>query len=115
MNLLTETIEIILDNNQKFEDIIFIGSKFSGHSCNWDEFCLMADVEYDEEAPPQRVASNLIIVFRDGGKLLREESYGKEWWEYTEPFYKPEKLKKITRLISPEDSDGWMTLRDINK
>ena len=35
MNLLEETQEAIIDSGHTVKDIIFIGSKVSGHSCTW--------------------------------------------------------------------------------
>ena len=35
MNLLEETQDAIIDSGHTAKDIIFIGSKSSGHTCTW--------------------------------------------------------------------------------
>lgn len=86
MNLLEETIKEIKKNNQKVSNIIFIGSMISGHSCSWKQFRKLADKEYDNGYGGSEVATDLIIVFKGGGRLVRQEYDGSEWWEYIEPF-----------------------------
>lgn len=110
-NLLSETERAIADTPNTPEDIIFIGSQTSGHYCTWEQFCVLADVEYDSGYGGQEVARDLIIVFKDGTYLYRSEYDGSEWWDYTVPFRFPRKLHDIARLIS----GGWSTLDEIHK
>ncbi len=114
MNLLRETIDAITDNHQAVDKIIFIGSEFTGHQCTWKEFEKLADVEYDESYGAQKVACDLVIVFKDGSKLLREEYDGSEWWKYQQLFKRPKKSFPIKSLVVPNERVGWETLAEIN-
>lgn len=82
MNFLQETIEDIKRWGHNFEDIIFIGSRESGHSCTWDEFCSLADFEYDDGYGRQEIARDLEIIFSDWSILHRSEYDGSECWAY---------------------------------
>lgn len=111
MNLLAETIEAIERSGHVPEDIVFIGSEESGHACTWDEFTRLADVEYDNGFGSAEVATDLIIVFRDGQKMWRGEYDGEEWWEYGTPFQPPAETKPITRLVG---NGSWQSLSRMN-
>ena len=114
MNLLEETIECIeIDTGKKFTDIIFIGSQTSGYSCTWDEFIILADLEYDSGYGAQEIASDLIIVFNDNSVMRRGEYDGAEAWEYTPQFSMPKKLKKIKQLTY--NGSMWNDLKEINR
>jgi hypothetical protein len=113
-NLLTETLEAIRASGHTSEDIVFIGSEDTGHQCTWDEFRLLANVEYDAGFGASEVATDLIVVFSDGSKMWRGEYDGSEWWEHSTPFKRPEKSLPITRLIVPEEMVGWCDLEEIN-
>ena len=113
-NLLEETIEDIARSGHKPEDIIFIGSEASGHRCTWEEFQALANVDYDAGYGAQEIASDLIIVFRDGAKMWRHEYDGSERWDYSEPFKMPEQSLPIKRLKVPADRVGWCDLAECN-
>ncbi len=113
MNLLSETIEDIKDSGHKISEIIFIGSEHSGHSCTWNEFTALANHDYDNGFGAQKVADDLIIVFKDTAKMWRHEYDGSECWNYSKPFKVPEDKKKITALFV--SGTGWESLTDINK
>lgn len=115
MNLLQETQDAIRSSGHTPEDIIFIGSEESGHQCSWEEFCHLADVEYDEGFGAQRVATDLIVVFEDGQKLWRGEYDGSEWWEHSTPFVQPSASLPISRLVVPEERTGWASLAECNE
>lgn len=116
MNLLKETKETIAASGHTEADIVFIGSEESGHECTWDEFCLLADVEYDDGFGAQEVAEDLIIVFSDGQKLWRDEYDGSEGWMYSTQFKRPEKALPITRLtVNKTNFVGWADLADLNE
>lgn len=110
-NLLIETLEVIEQSGHTVDDIIFIGSEETGHSCSWEKFVRLADQEYDNGYGSQNVAIDLSIVFSDGHRMWREEYDGKEWWEYTKPFKKPSKTFEIDELFTR----GWETLSEINE
>ena len=71
-NLLKETKEAIKKSGHKIEDILFIGSEKSGHSCTWEEFEKLADVEYDGGYGASEVAQDLIIVFKEMQNKIKE-------------------------------------------
>ncbi len=113
-NLLEETIEDIARSGHAVEQIVFIGSERSGHSCTWDEFRSLADVTYDDGFGAQIVALDLVIVFSDGTKMWRHEYAGSEGWEYSTPFKMPKHLKPMSRLVANEAEVGWVTLANMN-
>jgi hypothetical protein len=115
MNLLHETVEAIAENGHQPDQIIFIGSETSGHSCTWSEFEKLADREYDPFMG-QEVAGDLIIVFDDLTKLWRMECDGEGWWEYSKPFKMPEVLKPIQALFSSKSSPHFIReLSELNE
>lgn len=99
INLLKETKLDIKNSGHSSEDIAFIGLEYSGRSCNWEEFCLLADREYDDGFGSQEVASDLIIVFSDGSFMRRTEYDGSEGWEFLSPFVKPENTLPMKSLF----------------
>lgn len=110
-NLLTETIEDIRQSGHEPKDIVFIGSENSGHSCTWDEFTVLANIEYYNGFGAQEVASDLIVVFSDGAQMWRDEYDGSEKWAYSSPFTMPAETKPIKRLIAQDV--GWSSLADM--
>lgn len=115
MNLLTETAAHMERAGQSPADVVFIGSTKSGHSCTWEDFARLADVEYHDGFGGQEVATDLIIVFRDGSWMERGEYDGSEWWEFREPFTVPAEAKPILRLVRGEDDCGWSSLAEMNE
>ena len=97
-NLLKQTLEAIRESGHIINDIDFIGSE-DGYECDWDTFKKLADQEYDSGFGSANVATDLIIVFRDGQKMWRGEYDGSEWWEYSTPFTRPKNPKPLKRLI----------------
>ena len=114
-NLLHETKEAIASSGHTEADIVFIGSEKSGHQCSWDEFCALADVEYDESYGAAKVAQDLVVVFSDGQKLSRGECDGAEWWEYSKPFKRPPVALPIASLLCAPEQVGWVDLAECNK
>ena len=114
MNLLKETIEDIENSGHSPSDIIFIGSEKSGHQCNWEEFKLLADHDYNNGYGAQNVAQDLIVVFADGTKMWRGEYDGSEWWDYSNPFHMPDQELPIKNLFSCKAGKvGWDNLKDL--
>lgn len=99
MNLLTETLGAITCSGHTPEDIVFIGSRDSGHCCTWEEFKILADQEYDSGFGSQDVARDLEIVFKDKQTMWRSEYDGSEWWSYSVPFKMPKEKKPIRTLF----------------
>lgn len=114
MNLLTETKEAIARSGHNIDDIVFIGSLESGHSCTWDEFSGLADREYDDGYGAAKVATDLVILFKDGQKMWRGEYDGSEWWEFSTPSKIPEKRRAIERLFVTPKEVGWCKLEEMN-
>lgn len=99
INLLEETKEDMEQLGYNESDVIFIGSRNSGHQCSWGgEFCVLANFVYDEGFGGVEIASDLIIVFKDGSWLERGEYDGSEWWESRRPFTLPLDNKPIAYL-----------------
>jgi len=116
MNLLEETIDCIERSGHNIEDIIFLGSEETGHSCSWEEFKKLADRSYDNDFGSAEVANDLIVVFSDGQKLWRGEYDGSEWWEFSTPFKKPKKLKPIISLFAEDSgSCGWCSIEECSR
>jgi hypothetical protein len=114
MNLLTETTEAITASGHTPADIVFIGSRDSGHRCTWDEYTRLADVQYDDGFGAQKVASDLEIVFSDGSGMWRHEYDGSESWAYHQPFVQPAVSKSIVRLtVDGTDRVGWAALGEL--
>ena len=102
MNLLQETKRDIKSFGYVPEEIIFIGSEASGHSCTWKQFTELANIEYDAGFGGQEVACDLIIVFSDKTVMRRREYDGSEWWSYNKQFEMPKEKKKIRTLVRGE-------------
>jgi hypothetical protein len=115
VNLLAETKEAIKDSGHTPDDIVFIGSRESGHRCTWDQFTQLADVTYHNGFGAQEVASDLEIVFRDGTTMWRHEYDGSENWDYSLPFVMPTESKPITALTVNPSKVGWCTLAQIHE
>jgi len=113
MNLLKETIEIIEESGHSIEDIIFIGSVESGHFCDWEEFKILANKEYNCGYGPQQVASDLEIIFKDGLRMWRYEYDGYECWYFSKPVPELNKNHEIKSLFT--NYLGWKSLRKINE
>ena len=111
VNLLEETKKSIENFGQEIDNIVFIGSQESGHECSWELFKILADQEYDNGFGGQKVATDLIIIFKDGTKMFREEYDGSEWWEYLKPFEKPKEFHPIRSLFPKK---CYQTLSETN-
>lgn len=114
-NLLSETAKDIERSGHTTADIIFIGSEATGHRCSWNQFSEIAKMtDYDAGFGSQKIATDLIIVFKDGMKMWRHEYDGSERWDYSEPFKMPEASLPISRLVVPEERIGWCSLEECN-
>lgn len=112
-NLLKETVEDLEYLELNVDDIIFIGSLESGHSCTWEEFKVLADRVYDAGFGAQEVASDLVIIFKGGERLYRSEYDGAEGWDCTRIPIIPEDQKEIKSLFAV--GVGWERLEKIEK
>lgn len=84
-NLLQETIVAIEECGERIENILFLGVPRDQQSCTWSEFQTLANVEYDESWGRTYVKTGLVIIFKDGRELRRDEYDGREWWTLYEP------------------------------
>lgn len=98
MNLLKETNIELATFKFTPEDIIFIGSVDGNYECSWNEFCELANFEYDDGYGGTEVVSDLVIRFKDGSFLERWEYDGSEGWRCIKAFVPKSKTKKIQRL-----------------
>lgn len=114
-NLLKETKLAIENLGHTESDIIFIGAKSGTHQCTWEEFCTLADVNYDSGCGAALVAYDLIIVFRDGQTMWRGEYDGSEWWGYSTPFKQPETSLPIRSLLATPAQIGWVSVEECNR
>jgi len=113
MNLLKETQCAIEDSGHNINDIVFIGSEESGHSCTWNEFVELANKDYDSGFGSQKVAHDLVIVFSDNQKMWRSEYDGSECWAFSKSFKKPAVSKPIKSLFTHRV--GWDSLEEIDE
>lgn len=129
-NLLKEILEFMNSFKLNPEDIDYIGS-WTGrnsctapeadvniirdeYSCTWEEFKVLADVEYSPYASKgNNVAIDLIIVFKNGGMMYIDDGeYGGGYeWFYNYPFVKPTETKPAKNLVGSR----WPTLGLLNK
>ena len=107
MNLLKETLTILVRNHKQLTDVEWIGGK--DFEIPIAEFISLADTEYNNGYGSPKVATDLIIVGKDFW-LERNEYDGSEWWDFKERPQRPSHLKSITRLIG----DGYETLSELN-
>ena len=112
MNFLEETIDKIEAKGQTVENIVFIGSRGSGHSCTWGQFVELANFNYDDGFGGQEIPSDLMIAFSDGAMMTRGEYDGSEWWDYIETFKMPKEQKPIKTLQSKH---YWVDIADIQE
>jgi len=114
-NLLEETKTAILDSGHDVADVVFIGSRESGHECSWLEFEKMADRTYDSGFGAAEVCNDLEIVFEDGSTMTREEYDGSEWWQYSAPFNRPNESKPLRTVFATDGGGvGWRKLAEVN-
>ena len=111
-NLLKETEEAIIESGHTWEDVVFIGSE-SGYECTVDEFRELANFEYDQGFGASHIATDLVVVFKDGQTMTRGEYDGSEWWQFSKPFKHPLETKKISCLGN--DSFLWVKLKEMNE
>lgn len=103
-NLLKETMSVMEEEHLFAKDIVYIGDGES--SCTWEEFCTIADVEYDSSYGCVKIIMGLTIVFNNGVELHRGEYDGSEWWDVHIPF-NLEKLPPQKKLKSVKHGGNW--------
>ena len=110
MNLLEETIEVMVQHNKTECDVLWVGSGRGEYEIGWNKFKSIADFGYDGGFGGQEIAKDLVVVGKDWW-LERHEYDGSEWWEFkTLPLAK-ENTKCFNKI---ESSNSWETLSEIN-
>jgi hypothetical protein len=106
--LIQETKDYIEALGYSKEDIQWIG----GHDFTIpiDCFWKAAPQVYDAGYGSQEVAMDLVIVFKDGSWLERQEYDGSEWWAYKRCPNMPLRIESVKRFVGMYDS----TLARIN-
>lgn len=110
-NLYDETVRCMMLNGLLPMDIMFIGSPLSGHTCTWQEFIKLANREYNTESDIQRVASDLIILFKNGATMIRRKDKNSEWWQTLNNIQHCPSPQKIKSLFS--NVEGYNSLEEI--
>lgn len=112
MNFLDETRETIAAAGKKVSDIEFIGSQDGEYECSWEQFCTMADVEYNSGFGAAHVAIDLVIVFTDGSWLERYEYDGAEDWEYKSTPKRRGRASPLKGVVAPHVL--WPSVKDLS-
>ena len=81
MNLLKETQKAVELSGHYVKDVLWVGSRDGRYTCSWDEFCLLANEEYNNSYGYEEVGTDLVVVFGDNSWLERESEDGGEWWK----------------------------------
>lgn len=108
MNLYEETNSKLQQLDYTWNDISWIGSP--DLIIPVDRFISVAkNTNYDNGFGSQEIAEDLVIMFKNGTGLERQEYDGSESWLYQEPPQKPKKRANHI-VLSCRDSDhkiGW--------
>jgi hypothetical protein len=103
-NLLAETEKYLRDLHFKPSDVAWVGASDGRVASSWDRFAaLVHGLEYDAGYGAQEIASDLVVVFKDGSWLERDEYDGSEGWAYK---HKPLLQLGAKPLVSVV-SEGW--------
>ena len=88
MNLLEETLEILEEYDKTPGDVLWVGTvttlrwrERDPFSYSWEEFKVVADINYDNSFGHNEISSGLLVVGKDWW-LERGEYDGSEWWEF---------------------------------
>jgi len=82
INLKQETIEAIEENKKDIKDVMFVGTNDGKLRIPIELFLDMSDFVYHNGFGGNEISTNLIVFFKDGSYLRREEYDGSEWWTY---------------------------------
>ena len=116
-NLLKETERKLAETGYTWDDVMAIRSM--NFYISIEHFKALANVEYDAGYGAQKVASDLVILMKDGSWFSRREYDGYEWWEHHTALKLPPCVHdndddKIKRLIVKPEDVGWATLAECN-
>lgn len=113
-NLLEETIVSIKASGYTENDVDWVGSKDGIFAISWEEAKEILNLDYDSGFGAAEVATDLVVVFKDGLSMHRGEYDGSEWWEIPQRYKKSDNPKKFT--VAGKGRGGlWESLEDLNK
>ena len=114
-NLIDETKETLNWIGKKESDISWVGSYDGKYAIIWDGFKdKFKDITYDPGFGAQEIASDLVIAFKDGSWLERNEYDGSESWDYKKPPYF-RGFNNFDKVDVHSIGDiGWDTLDELN-
>jgi hypothetical protein len=110
MNLLKETINVLMTYDKTWSDVLWIGG--DDFTISIEDFKKLANREYDNDFGAPKVAQDLKIVGEDWW-LERYEYDGAEKWEYKSYPKKPLEQKSVKRVITV--NIGWDTLAEMQE
>lgn len=108
-NLYTETVQAMKGIDKDPSDIGRIGSYDCEYECTWAEFKELAGFHYDSGYGGTKVATDLIILFKDGTWMERREYDGSEWWRYVTPPIFRKSLLHIPKEIEYLQGRGFLS------
>lgn len=95
-NLLNETLDVLKQNKIKQSEVLYVQDNKS--YCSFEEFKIIADIEYDDDFGIHEINSNLMVVGKDWW-LERREYDGAEWWEFKKIPKKPKSHKAALKIL----------------
>ena len=113
INLLSETKRKILNSKHQISDVAWVGSYDGEYAISWNKFEDIANIEYDNGYGAVKIATDLVVVFKDKSYLIRREYDGSEWWEYNHELIKRPNAARFSRIYDRLRS--YSTLRELNK
>lgn len=96
MHLLIETIDILQQNNLSEQDILWVGTRNGRYSTSWEEFCVLAYIDYNHNDYLGPKIQEALCVVGNNWWLEREylDEYHKEYWTFHRiPFLAQDTLK----------------------
>lgn len=115
INLKKETLEAIEESNHKIEDVMFVGSYNGKYRMSIDIFLEKSNFEYDDGYGSSKIATDLIVYFKDKTYLSRWEYDGSEGWKYNNILDYKETDNYETFNILGGDQYHWNTVKEMNK
>lgn len=115
-NFKKETYEAIEKSGHKRDDVMFVGSYDGEYRIDIDKFDKISDFNYDKGFGAAEIATDLIVCFKDGSYLEREEYDGSEWWRFVEPlkYTTNDEYKDFNYLKIRDGMIGWRSVKEIN-
>lgn len=115
IDLIEETKETLNWIHKKESDISWVGSYDGKYAMIWDDFKdKFKGINYDPGFGAQEIASDLVIAFKDGSWLERNEYDGSERWDYKKPPYF-RGFNNFDKVDVHSIGDiGWDTLDELN-